>query len=372
MIKYAFSIILLFIFIINGNGQNYLYPENSHHNGLRLIESKPEGITLKFAINEFQIIETEIEDLNMSKIIWGSAFLPGEEGYPELPSISKYLIIPNDAEFEILIPSKSEERIQEIIITPAAKTPGELQATSNAKRGGQYSKDSFYPKSPIQHSITEIRGFKVIRLSIIPFQYNAVSKELIINKNLDIQIKISSQNHQFGEERFRSIYWDQIFSNIIFNDQDLPPIDYARDASKISNGCDLLILCPDKPEFLQWGDSLKRFRNEQGIHTKIITTSEIGGNEAETINSFFEEVYDSWDPVPSAILLLGDMLTQNNGIMSKKFTDYPQHNNIIISDNYYADVSNNELPDFDVLAEFPYGEFAQKTGSLRQFFPPIH
>lgn len=347
MFKYSIISILFTISIFNGYCQKVNYPENLGNDGLQIIESKSDAITLKFSIEDFQIIESEVEGIIMDKIVWGQAFLPGKEGFPELPSITKNILIPNDAQIEILIHSKSNEILQEILMAPSAKTPGELQSTFAAQRGGQYTENSLYPKSPIQYSITEIRGFKVLRFSIIPFQYNAVSKELVINKNLDIEIKTSSQNHQYGEDKYRSIHWDPILEDIIFNHQDIPTIDYSkREANNNSEGCELLILSPNKPEFLQWADTIRRFRNEQGIHTKIITTEEIGGNQEEIINDFLNEVYQSWNPVPSAILLLGDMKTHNDGIMAKEFFDFPEHSRVIVSDNYYADVSDNELPDF--------------------------
>lgn len=83
-----------------------------------------------------------------------------------------------------------------------------------------------------------------------------------MSKNLDTQIKIYSQNHQYGKERYRSIYWFQILSLIIFNNQNFPRLEYSKYKSLKRIGGDLLISCPDKPEFLYWGDSIRRFRNE--------------------------------------------------------------------------------------------------------------
>lgn len=345
MIKQTLGILLLVLFMIKGYGQVFQYAENSGKNGLQLVESKSDCIKLNFAIDEFQILHSVVEEILMSKIVWGSAFLPGEEGFPDIPSVTKYILIPNDADIDIGINSKSKEYIENIIIAPSAKTPGDLQRSFVAIRGAQYEKDTFYPNSPIQVSMTEIRGFKVARISIIPFQFNGKTNELIINKNLEIDLNISSKNHQYGEDRYRSVFWDQILADVIFNYQDIPPIDYSQRRPIKANGCDMVILCPDKAEFLQWADTIRRFRNEQGIHTKIVTTEEIGGNDSEIIKSFFNEVYQSWDPVPSSILLLGDFGIQNDGVLSKSFFDHPE-NVPYVSDNYFADATNNDLPDF--------------------------
>lgn len=348
------TILLIILFTIsNCYSQKHYYNGNISKDGLRIIESKSKLIRLSFAIEEFVLQNTKVENTSMSRIIWGNAFLPGKEGFPELPSVTKNLVIPNDAEVEIIISKSEKEKKGNIIIAPAAKTPGELQAPFEAKRGGQYQTDSFYPESPIQYSITEIRGFKVVRVSVVPFQYNAVSKELIINKNLDIEIKISSKSQKYGENRFRSIFWDQVFADIIYNYNDIPPIDYHKSRSfRKEDGCDFLILSPNKSEFLQWADTIRRFRNEQGIYTKIITTEEIGSNNPDVIHDFIEEIYQTWNPVPSAILILGDHHNGNDGVLSYSFHDHPEPVTSYATDNYYIDFTNNDLPDI-VIGRIP-------------------
>ncbi len=106
----------------------------------------------------------------------------------------------------------------------------------------------------------------------------------------------------------------------------------------------MIIVCPDKPEFLQWADTIRRFRNEQGILTKIVTTEEIGGNDADIIKSYLQEAYQNWQLVPSAVLLLGDFGTGNDGIMSKVYYDHEDVGSYV-ADSYFVDITNNELPD---------------------------
>lgn len=352
MYKYYFLILFSLIYASKSFGQKYYYQENTGKDGLKITESKPDLITLSFAIEKFELQNILVENLEMTKIIWGNAFLPGKEGFPELPSITKNIVIPNDANIELSFNSKSNKTINNLIIHPAAKTPGELQAAFEAKRGNCYSENSFYPKSPIQISYTEIRGLRVARISVIPFQFNPVSNELIIHKNLDIELKINSKSNKYGEDRFRSIYWDQILADVIFNFEDLPPINYFTSKSADEEGCNLLIICPNKTEFLQWADTIKRFRNEQGISTRIFSTEQIGGNDTTIIKQFIVNAYESWNPVPSAILLLADHGYDNDGVLSRVYKDHPEFSGSYVGDNYYGDITNNDLPDI-VIGRIP-------------------
>ncbi len=348
MNKY-FIILISYIFIIsNCTSQNYRYNDNKGQDGLTLLESKNDLIKLSFAIEEFELKDIEVEKTMMSKIIWGDAFLPGKEGFPELPSITKNFVIPNDAKIEVQYKINAEETLNDIIVHPAAKTPGELELSYDAKRGTVYSENSFYPKSPILVSYSEIRGHKIARVSIVPFQYNPVTKELLIHKNLDFELNIKSSNFKYADQRFRSVYWDEIISNIICNFKDLPTVGYNKTKSQNLNGCDLVILTPNNPDFLSWADTLKRFRDEQGIRSKIVTTEEIGGNEEEVIKSYFENVYQTWDPVPSGILIIGDHRPDDLGVVSKIHKDYPSFSMAFLSDNYYTDMTGNEFPDFAI------------------------
>ncbi|MCD4683107.1 MAG: T9SS type A sorting domain-containing protein, partial [Bacteroidales bacterium] len=86
--------------------------------------------------------------------------------------------------------------------------------------------------------------------------------------------------------------------------------------------------------------SIKKFRTLQGILTDIKTLDDIGGNNANTLENYFNNAFNTWDIVPAAVLLIADYGTNAaNSIIS------PIWNNYCASDNIYADVNNNDMPD---------------------------
>ncbi len=67
---------------------------------------------------------------------------------------------------------------------------------------------------------------------------------------------------------------------------------------------------------------------------------DIGGNTATQVENYINEAYNTWDIPPVAILLLGDYGSDPaNSIIS------PIWDNYSISDNIYADVNGDDLPD---------------------------
>jgi PKD repeat protein len=128
---------------------------------------------------------------------------------------------------------------------------------------------------------------------------------------------------------------------MMLNYESLPKIDYNKSHQGTKDtGCEYLIITPTNPEFLQWADSIKQFRTLQGILTDVMTVADAGGNNATTLKTFFTTAYNTWDIVPTAVLLLGDYGTNAaNSIIS------PIYNNYCASDNIFADISGNSMPD---------------------------
>lgn len=346
--NHFYKTITLSIFIILNltiaEAQDFTYPENQK-NGLSITSSNSQSIQLSFEIQQFTLVDQELNGEAMKSISFGMPLIPGDEGSPDMPYVIKNILIPNDAQPELTILSSNNEILENLIISPAEKIPFDSQLPIPVVKGEQYTKNELYPLLPVQTKQTEIRGMQFLQIAIAPFQHNAVTGELLVHKNIEIEIKLNSSTNMYGEDRFRSSFWDPILNDLAFNTSDIPKIDYSkRNTNSKDLGCDYLIVTLDNDDYLAWADTIKKFRNEQGIHTKVMTISEIGGNNIQSINSFFEDVYDNWDPVPAGVLLMADYGTEDDGITSISFT-HPYEGSYI-TDNYYADVTGNTLPDF--------------------------
>jgi len=332
--------------------------------GFTLATSSPVHAEINYAIGEWSLKDLTIDRKIMQKIDLPRHFLPNDEGKPDLPGSGRYIAIPQGATARLNILSFETETLRGIEIAPAPRIPkttenGPLQYRMDADI---YSSDAFYPSTPVQLSNPlQIRGVDVVMLGITPFQYNPVSKELVIYKNIQAEVIFEGGNGVFGDNRLRSRWWDPLVKDAVMNREQLPAISAeSRRIAARGTGCEYLIICPDDPVFTAWADTIRLFRNRQGILTDVVTTTEIGGNNVNTIESFINNAYNTWDIPPAAILVLGDYGTSGSTVVA------PIWDNYCASDNIYADVNNDDLPDI-VLARMTAQNGTHLETMIRKF-----
>lgn len=130
---------------------------------------------------------------------------------------------------------------------------------------------------------------------------------------------------------------------------------YRRD------GCDYLIITPNDDEIIAWADTLRIFREEQGIITRVMTLDDIGYNDPDSLKVYLQHCYEWWCPAPAAVLLLGDYSDDPTlGITTYALTDHPegQAYEPYLADNKLVDFNNNGLPDI-VIARMPASNAAE-------------
>lgn len=366
--KLVFAIVLS-ITLSTAHAAEQNYNDSWGKQGLSLTRQGTDGLNLNFSIQHFAFSDRDVNGEKMTAIEFSESFLPNEAGAPDLPGFGRYIAIPNGATPVVEIVSMRTERFSNIEIAPAPRIPLDTDQSPlyYSKNTQIYTRDAFYPAEPVSlGDFSQIRGVEVCMLSIMPYQYNPVTKELIVYRDIEINIRFEGGSRQFGDDHFRSRYWDPIMEDAIFNFSSLPKIDYDKKAagSNRSTGYEYLIIVPNDPMFSQWADSIKKFRNEEGIYTGVVKLSDIGTNvTAAMLETYVNTAYNTWDIVPAAILLLGDFgqaSANNNSIIS------PIYDNYCVSDNIYADVNGNHMPDI-VFARITAQNAAQLESMVGRF-----
>ena len=344
MMKYLYFFLLIMICQTALFAEDIKYNDSWGKTGFSLKDQTAEKVLLNFSVNEFSILNTTINGKGMQELSFADVILPNEEGAPNLPGTGRYIAIPNGASVELELVNFRVETIQGVDIAPAPRIPwdtetGPLEYTPD---NDIYSANKFYPEHPVMLSEkTEIRGIEAAMLGITPFQYNPVTKELKVYRDIEIELTFTSGDGSFGNERLRSRWWDPILQDVFLNQESIPDMDYNKSYQGTKDvGCEYLIITPNNQVFQSWADSIKQFRTSQGIMTDVITLDEVGGNTINAIQNFVNDAYYNWDIVPAAVLLLGDYGTNaDNRIISPIWDSY------CVSDNIYADVTNNDMPD---------------------------
>ncbi len=338
------ALTLLLVFLLSGFifSQPINYNDSWGNQGYTLLSESSGGIEINFSITSFEIQERSINGTTMSTVHLPSVFLPNDEGAPDLPGTSRFIALPVGSKATFQVIEARTETIENIDIAPAFRIPkgNEDAPLLYAKNDLIYSNNALYPEQPVILSEkTNIRGVDVVQLGITPFQYNPVTRQLIIYRDIKVSVTFTGGNGYFGEDRLRSRWFDPIIQNIVINHNSLPDVQYNNVSYEDDQDFEYLIICPDDQIFVAWADSIRNYRTLQGIRTGVVTTTGTGGNNATQIENYINNAYNTWNIPPVAILFLGDYGTSGSTVHS------PTWNNYCVSDHIYADVNGNDMAD---------------------------
>jgi len=264
----VFTILLSFsILFVSANNNPSI--DNGEKTGYRVISQNNSSVHVNYSIGEFTLITKEIKGESFQSLNLKGHFLPNEEGAPNLPGSGKYIAIPKGAEANLKIVSYTTDTLNNINIAPSFRIPkdnenGPLDYTRNESI---YSANKLFPEEPFVLSKKEkIRGIDVAMLGITPFQYNPVSKQLIVYRDIKLEISFNGGTQSFVENRLRSRWWDPLLSDMLLNYESLSKMDYNKSYQLTDEtGCEYLIITPNESEFQQWADSIRKFRTTQGM-----------------------------------------------------------------------------------------------------------
>ena len=182
--KKLFLFLTMFIAtIVNIQAQQFTYRDVSGKPGMNIVDSQPNGVEVVYSIPDFSMEDLMVNGVAMKSISLPGTFLFNDEGMPNLPGKGGYIAIPQGATAKLRIVSQRTDVIHNVEIAPAPRIPLEndnkpLNYTPNP---AVYSQNAFYPASPAQiSSVTKFRGVDVVMLGMTPFQYNPVTKDMIV------------------------------------------------------------------------------------------------------------------------------------------------------------------------------------------------
>ena len=334
--------LLLFANFLFSQTKSIRFNDSWGNHGIQLLKQNQQTVQFNYSVEKYTLVEKTIGTEKMNSVKLQDVLLPGEAGSPDLPVYSRYVAVPQGASVKINITKKRSTSIKNIEIAPASRIPKDDKngPLVYEKNKSVYSKSAFYPEKIVQVSEPmKIRGVDVVLVAVSPFQYNPVTKEMMVHRDIEFEVDFVGGNGQFGDNRLRNRWWDPIIRDMVVNEASIPQIENITNSSRSNYGFEYVIITPDDNVFTSWADSIKQFRQKQGIKTGIFTTEEIGGNTNSAIENFIDDAYSTWDIPPVAVLLMADYGTSGNTITS------PTYNNYCISDNIFADVDNDHLPD---------------------------
>lgn len=320
-------------------------------NGIKLTEQTRGNVGIEFNISEMSLQSFTYKGEELQSIGISGISLPNEKGLPNVPAYSRYIAVPQGAEAVLRVVSYEQQTIKDVNIEPSLGVQAEdAEPDMNyVKDEKVYSQDAFYPSEFATVSEpTSLRGVDVVALSISPVRFNPVSKEAIVYHNIEIEVEFIGGNGQFGDDRLRSPYWDPILAQNVMNYNTLPVIDYekrmqdwVRDGAE---GAEYLIVIPNNDDFEAPAERIREYRMQQGIITEVVRLDEIPATTTAQMKSYFHNAYNTWEIAPVAVMLLADHNTNMTQGIPAETVSHPYEGSCI-SDNQYADVTGDHLPE---------------------------
>ncbi len=341
--------------------QTFNYPVKGKQ-GFALTQKTRNGLHISYNLGQMSLSQLNYRGEEMSEITISAIALPNNAGCPNLPTESRMMAIPQGATASLNVVRFDKEVIHNVNIAPALRIQAESEEPdmNYVKDMTVYSKNAYYPAEPFVMGSSYIRGVESVTVAITPFQYNPVTKDLIVYTNVELAVTFEGGNGHFGEDRLRSPYWDPILAAELLNYDQLPVIDYEarmqkwlRDGDK---GAEYLIITPNNDAWAEYANQLKEYRTRQGIITEVYRLDEMPATSTAQMKSWFHNAYNTWEIAPVAVCLLGDHGNNMGQYIPAETVSHPS-NGSCITDNRYADaVGNDNLPDMvfsRLIAETP-------------------
>ena len=333
----------------------------------------PYTVDITLSINEILFETINIDGKEYLDINIAGSYPSKKIGSPNLPMLNKLIEIPRQADIrvemindETIIYNGSDYNINSLIMP---SQPSVSKSETNKLfiiNENDYQSNEFYKNELIKiEQKGLLREVKIANLMISPIEYNPVSNQLIVHKNIQFRIHFDNANIEFTNTQKSlaySPYFEPIFHNSINN---YTPVNNLRENNFIENIVSYLII--SDPSFEDSLQPLVDWKTKKGFHVTVAYTNEIGSS-SESIKSYLQNKYnnpDNDEPIPSFVLLVGD--TQQ---IPPSYSSGGH-----VSDLDYCDFTNDNLPDIlcgRFSAQNPNHVIAQvnKTLEYEQYLMP--
>ena len=349
----SLAILLFSAMATNAQTREFNFNNSAQQEGLTVGQSTRSNLVMRHSLKHIEILNITDNGYTGDVVQGGTGIsLPANAGEPDLPAFSRFVAVPNGATAHIEMGYRSMTTIQNVDLLPASPIKFDTDDSPNTyeRNTSIYNKDAFFPEQPVTVSAPfSLRGVQTVAVTVVPYQYNPVTKELRVYDDLLFDVRFDGGNGTFGDNRLRSPYWDPILMQNLANYNQLPVIDYeARMQEWVNNrptGCEYLIVIPNNESFRQYANQLRDYRIAQGILTEVKSLSDMGCTTTDQMKNYFHNAYNTWDIPPVAVLLLGDHNSNMSNGIPAEYTYHSSSYGNCITDNGYADVDGDLLPE---------------------------
>jgi hypothetical protein len=281
--------------------------EISENSNRELFEYVSYGIgstEVNFALDGYEIETVKNEGIEYQKISYWNEGEFIEIGKPALPRFSRLIAIPDAGNVEFDVIYTEEEIIRNVNVFPSQNLQSESQPADNEFMIDEafYNRGEVFPGKVVEVGEPAImRDFRVVNVTINPFQYNPRTRELRIVTNVDIAINTSGTTGENIKQTDRKLsrFFEPMYQSTILNYES---INIREDG--FQQPC-YLFVHPNDATIATTLSTLVDWKHQKGFEVHTASTAETGTTK-EQIKSYIQNAYNTWENPPEFICLVGD------------------------------------------------------------------
>ena len=266
------------------------------------VQGDDDLITIQYQLNEFSTEEINIDEIEYKQIKLDDESNTMMKGKPDLPTICRSIIIPDELKMKIKVTYSQFEEYDGIKIAPSK---GNMKRTQNPDDASYvfddiYNEDIWFPKQVAELEEPYIlRDFRGQVVKINPFQYNPSEEKLRFYTDITVEIYPTGMDTvncitRTGLPSKFDTDFKTIYGNHFINFE-------TTSYTHVEEQGNMLVLTHDSfwnamTPFVQW-------KNMKGIPTDMVKVSEIGN--ANNIKEYITSLYN--DEGLTFVLLVGDI-----------------------------------------------------------------
>ncbi len=314
---------------------------------IEITSSDMEGILIDAAFPYVDITEIAADGETWHRLSVPGCVRSSVPGSPAVPAVTRLVAVPDRCRISVSIVDAQYERLDGVVVEPAPPVTlrDAVRAAAPEPDPAVYGTDGLYPAAHLSADTPAIlRDYRVVPITIHPVLVNPVTGtgRALVSAAIAVEfLPGPGVNIIETPERGKSRAFSRIYESLIMN----PCTEDEQDEWDVSS-C-LLVIVHDN--FYSSILPYAAWKWEKGLPVVVTKTSEISPNpSANDIENYIQNAYDTWDPAPDYVLLVGD-------------DDYvPVHYGIgsCPTDHKYSTVAGS-----DYLPDIHLGRFSVKTAA---------
>ena len=274
---------------------------------VKLVSSSEQQVVVDFSLSGFTMTKVSTPNGIQQVISVPKMATMLQAGAPDLPQFPVPAIIGDMAEMEISVIKSAFTDYENVEVAPSkGNFSRQIDPESVPYTYGEmYSLNAFYPAEQAYLEAPYIlRDFRGQNIMVMPFNYNPVTKTLRVYHQLTLAMNKVSNNGVNPKDARKSI---QKVSPEMKATYGRRFINYKENNAKynfIEDRGEMLVICAD--QFMTGMQPFVDWKNQSGRPTTMVSVSEVGGNNDNTIKNYIHDIYSNPERNLVYVLFVGD------------------------------------------------------------------